>query len=336
MRDPAVGVGLLLGFLADLVVGDPRRWHPVAGFGRAAAAVEARAYGDGRAAGTRFLLLAAGPPVAAAVAAQRAVGERSALAALTGAVTWAAVGGRQLGAVALRIAGHLEAGEVEAARGWLPWLVGRDPSGLDADEVARAVVESVAENTADAVVGPLLWGAVAGPAGVVAFRAVNTLDAMVGHRSARYARFGTAAARADDLLGLVPARLTAALTVALAPVVGGSPAGALRAWRRDARRHPSPNAGPVEAAAAGALGVALVGEVRYGDRVERRGPLGDGPPPAVADIRRAVRLARAVGAAAAALCAASAAAGAGSVVRGTGRRYRVRGRRGVTSPRRRR
>ena len=167
--------------------------------------------------------------------------------------------------------------------------MGRDPTWLDAGEVARATIESVAENTSDAVVAPLLWGAVAGPAGLLGYRALNTLDAMVGHRSPRYGRFGWAAARLDDAANLVPARVTALLAAA------GSPRAALRAWHRDARRHPSPNAGPVEASFAGALGVRLGGTNVYGDAVEDRGHLGDGRPPAPSDIPPAVRLADRVG-----------------------------------------
>jgi adenosylcobinamide-phosphate synthase len=155
-------------------------------------------------------------------------------------------------------------------------------------------VESVAENTSDAVVGPLVWGAVGGVPGLLAYRAVNTLDAMVGHRSPRHARFGSASARLDDLANLVPARLTAGLTTALSPLVGGRPRAAARAWRRDGRKHPSPNAGPVEAAFAGALGRTLGGRLSYAGRVEDRPLLGDGPAPDVGDIARAARLSAAV------------------------------------------
>src|SRR5262249_48224186 len=150
-------------------------------------------------------------------------------------------------------------------------------------------VESVAENTADAVVGPLFWGAVAGLPGLVGYRAVNTLDAMVGHRSARYAEFGTAAARADDVANLIPSRLTAAAFVAGAPLVGGGRVRAGWVWLRDGNRHPSPNAGQCEAAMAGALGVRLGGRNVYSGRVEERPSLGDGPPPVPADVYRAVR-----------------------------------------------
>ena len=168
--------------------------------------------------------------------------------------------------------------------------------------MARATIESVAENTSDAVVAPLLWGAVAGPAGLLGYRAVNTLDAMVGHRSPRYARFGWAAARLDDLANLVPARVTALLAAT------HDPRPALRAWRRDAPHHPSPNAGAVEAAFAGALGVRLGGVNRYGDEVQDRGFLGDGRAPEPSDIGQATRLAERVSLMALALAALAATA----------------------------
>ena len=148
---------------------------------------------------------------------------------------------------------------------------------------------------------PLFWGAVAGIPGLVAYRAVNTLDAMVGHRSSRYHRFGWAAARTDDVANVVPARVTAALTVACAPLARTSASGALRAWRRDGAAHPSPNAGRCEASMAGALGVRLGGRNVYGGRVEHRPALGDGRPPVADDVLRAIRLSRAVWLAAAAL-----------------------------------
>ena len=172
----------------------------------------------------------------------------------------------------------------------LPSLCGRDPAALDVDGLARAACESVAENTSDAQVAPLLWAACAGVPGVLAYRGINTLDAMVGNRSPRYAQFGWAAARLDDLANYAAARVTAAVTVVCAPLAGGSAGGALRAWRRDAGRHPSPNAGVVEAAFAGALGVRLGGPTQYRHELEIRPTLGDGSPPAVSDLRRAVRL----------------------------------------------
>jgi len=221
-------------------------------------------------------------------------------------VTWGALGGRSLVREGGRIAALLRDGDLDGARGALPALAGRDPSALDEEGVSRAVVESLAENTSDAVVGALVWGAVGGPAGVAAFRAANTLDAMVGHRSPRYERFGYAAAKLDDAMGWPGARLGALLTVALAPVAGGSPRAALRVLRRDGAAHPSPNAGRMEAAFAGALDLRLGGPLRYGDRVEERPRLGDGRAPQPADAARAARLSLAVGAAAALVCAAAA------------------------------
>ena len=155
--------------------------------------------------------------------------------------------------------------------------------------VARAVIETLAENTVDAVTAPLFWAAVGGAPAVLAHRAVNTLDAMVGHRTERYRRFGWAAARADDVANWVPARLTGLAVAAVRPSRAGAIA---RAVRRDAPAHPSPNGGVVEAAFAAALGVRLGGRNTYGDVVEDRGTLGTGPPPGSADIRAAIHLAR--------------------------------------------
>jgi len=217
------------------------------------------------------------------------------------------LGGTSLGRAATTLQRSVDDGDLPAARAALPALAGRDPRGLDAAELARATVESVAENTSDAAVAPLVWGALAGLPGLLGYRAVNTLDAMVGHHSPRYERFGWAAARADDVANWLPARLTAALTVACAPLVGGSPGGALRAWRRDGAAHPSPNAGRCEAAVAGALDLRLGGRNVYGGRVEQRPSLGDGHPPGAADVGRAVRLSGAVRAAAAVLAAGGAA-----------------------------
>ncbi len=295
------GAALLGGFGADLLVGDPRRGHPVAGFGQVALAAERRWYAPSRWRGAVF----AGVLVAGAAGLGELLARRLGRARALVLVGWAALGGRSLGAVAGSIGAALSSGDLGAARAELPSLVGRDPSLLDSAGVARAVVESVAENTGDAVVGPLVWGAVFGPAGVCAFRAANTLDAMVGHRSARYEDFGWAAARLDDVMAWPAARLGALLAVMCAPVVGGSPRAALRVLHRDGGAHPSPNAGRIEAAFAGALGVRLGGPLRYGDRDEVRPTLGDGAAPVVADIARARRLSLTVGLAAAVVCSAA-------------------------------
>ncbi|WP_031023994.1 cobalamin biosynthesis protein [Streptomyces sp. NRRL WC-3725] len=292
--DRTYAYGAAAGVLGDLLLGDPRRGHPVAVFGRAAGAVERALWHDHRGWGALHTAVCAGGAVALGALTARALRpSRTASAALAAAATWAVVGGTSLAREARTIGRALQAGDVEAARTRLPHLCGRDPQALDADGIARAVVESVAENTSDAVVGALVWGAVAGVPGLLGFRAVNTLDAMVGHRSPRHRRYGWASARLDDVAGWPGARLTAVL----AAVAGPDPRGALRAWRADARRHPSPNAGPVEASFAGALGVRLGGTLSYGGRVEHRPVLNGatGRPVRVTDIDRAVRLSRRVG-----------------------------------------
>jgi adenosylcobinamide-phosphate synthase len=265
------GGALVAGYAADLVLGDPRRWHPVAGFGRTALALEDAAYAPSRARGVAHAAaLVALAATAAELLDRAAVRAGLPRGVVLAAVTWASLGGRSLAREADAVADSVGRGEIGAARRALPALVGRDPDALDAAGICRATVESVAENTADAVVGVLLWGAVAGPAGVAAYRAANTLDAMVGHRSERYADFGWASARLDDLMSWPAARGGSALAVLCAPVAGGSPRAAWRAVRRDGAAHPSPNAGRMEATFAGALGVKLGGTLAYGGRVEDR------------------------------------------------------------------
>jgi adenosylcobinamide-phosphate synthase len=249
----------------------------VAWFGTLMGGAERRWYRDSRAAGVWH----AGVGVA--------VGAVAGTVAPLPVATYAATSGRMLGEVATAIGEHLVAGDLDAARRRLPTLVGRDPSGLDAAGIARAVVESVAENTVDGVVAPLFWALVAGGPGVVAHRAVNTLDAMVGHHSDRYERFGWASARLDDAAAWLPARLTALAVAAVRPRRAGA---VLRAVRTQAPAHPSPNAGVAEAAFAAGLGISLGGTNTYEGRVSHRGVLGTGPPARTEDIGRAVALLR--------------------------------------------
>jgi adenosylcobinamide-phosphate synthase len=280
-------VALLAGLALDELLGDPSRLHPVAGFGRTAERLERVLYRPTRAAGAVHTGVAVAVPTLAAALVQRRAGRPGALTAVALAAT---LGGRTLRRTAARMADLLDAGDLDAARALAPALVSRRAEALDGPGLARAALESLAENTADAVAGPLLWAAVAGAPGAVAYRAANTLDAMVGYRTGAYARFGWAAARLDDAANWPVARLTAAATVVAAPLAGGRADGALRAWRRDGHRHPSPNAGRVEAAFAGALGVRLGGATPYAEGVEARPHLGDGPAPTTADVRCAARL----------------------------------------------
>jgi adenosylcobinamide-phosphate synthase len=290
----ARSVGLLAAVGFDALLGDPDRLHPVAGFGQAAAAIERATYRPSRPAGAVHAALLVAAPALAAARAGRGSGTRAAVA--LAACGWAALGGRSLRRTALRMADLVDAGDLPAARSLARSLVARRTDALDGPELTRAALESLAENTADAEAGTLFWGAVAGAPGAVAHRAANTLDAMVGYRNARYERFGWGAARLDDALGWPAARACAAATVMAAALCGEDAAGALRAWRRDGARHPSPNAGRVEAAFAGALGVTLGGANDYDGHVEQRPRLGAGPPPDTAALRRGVRLSAATSA----------------------------------------
>jgi adenosylcobinamide-phosphate synthase len=290
-------VGALAGYLADLALSDPKRGHPVALFGQAADMLERVTYRDTKVAGALHVGLMVGAVTLLGTAVTRA--GRLWPVAATATATWMCLGGTSLARTGLEMSRLLERDDIEAARRLLPSLCGRDPARLDGAGLTRAALESVAENTSDAQVAPLLCATAGGVPAVLAYRAINTLDSMIGHRSPRYVRFGWAAARLDDLANYVASRATAALVVMCAPVVGGSPSGAVRAWRGDAARHPSPNAGVVEAAFAGALGVRLGGPTQYQHELQIRPTLGDGRQPAVADLRRAVALSRAVQAAAA-------------------------------------
>jgi adenosylcobinamide-phosphate synthase len=278
MRWRRRAAGASAGVLADRWFGEPPiEPHPVAVFGSVMGAVEQARYRDDRGAGLLYTAIGAGLGATA-----------GAVLRSTAAATYLAVAGHALGQAAHEVAEPLLLGDLDRARAELPALVGRDATQLDAHEIARAVVESVAENTTDAVVAAAFWAVVAGAPGVLAYRAVNTMDAMVGHRSARYARFGWASARLDDVANWVPARLTAAL-VALA-----RPARTAAIWaavRDDAPGHPSPNSGVAEAAFAAALGVRLGGTNVYGERIEHRPALGQGRHPEPGDIAAAVRLA---------------------------------------------
>lgn len=297
-RSPQVwhrrAAGIAVGYLADLLLGDPRRGHPVAGFGTGAARLEKLIYADNRRAGALHTGLLLGGLAGLGWVAGR--GDRI---WVTAAATYVALGGTSLNRVGGQMSTLLATSDLDGARALLPSLCGRDPAALDTSGLTRATVESLAENTSDAQVAPLVWAAIGGVPGVLVYRGANTLDAMIGHRSPRYLNFGWAAARFDDVLNYLPARLTGVLTVLCAPVVGGSPRAALRAWRRDAARHPSPNAGVAEASFAGALGVRLGGPTQYAHQLEIRPTLGDGRIPEVVDVARAVRLSRAVQASAA-------------------------------------
>jgi adenosylcobinamide-phosphate synthase len=270
----------------DRLLGEPRRWHPLVGFGTLADAVE-KAFNGGELRCLRGLLAWSLLVLPLPIAALWLIPAGLSGWLLHVLLLYLALGGRSLGEHASRVAGDLARGDLPAARQHVGWMVSRQTEDLDATGVASACVESTLENGNDAVFGALFWFALLGGPGALLFRLANTLDAMWGYRNQRFADFGWAAARADDLLNLVPARLTA-LSYALC----GRTRTALRCWRAQAARWKSPNAGPVMAAGAGSLGVALGGSACYHGRVEQRPALGEGRPPGADDIVHALTLLR--------------------------------------------
>lgn len=274
-------LGVALGLLLDRALGEPpARWHPVAWFGSTMQAVEHRLHADSRGRGVVHAALGVGLGAGAGALLRTTLGSTGA----TAVAVAVAVAGRMLRTTAGTIETHLLEDDLTAARAALPALVGRDPAALDASGVSAAVVESLAENTVDAVVAPVLWALAGGAPAVLAHRAVNTMDAMVGHRTPRHGRYGWASARLDDGMAWLPARALATLVAGLHPSRAGQ---VLRLVRRDAPAHPSPNSGVAETAVAAALGVELGGPLAYGGRVEDRPRLGEGPRPSAADITRA-------------------------------------------------
>lgn len=293
----ARAVGLLLGVAADSLLGSPAGRRPAAEWGRLAASLTL----DGGPRPLRGVQAGAllGGAVLVGLAAER-LGRRGPLlqAVGTGVATWAALGGAALAADGTAVARALDASDLDAARRRLPSLSPHDPAALDGAGLARAAVESVAARTSEAVVAPLLWGAVAGVPGLLGYRVVRALDGLAAGRG------GWALAGLTDTANLVPARAAAALTAACAPVVGGSASGAWEVWRRDGSAHPSPNAGQVEAAFAGALEVRLGGRTVDRDGLRQRPVLGHGRTPDAGDLTRGVELSRVVGATAAVASAA--------------------------------
>ncbi len=279
----ALGLGL------DWLLGEPNRWHPLALFGAYARRIEGRlqplsAHGaiSGRLWGSLALVLAVTPWVllAALLARLKSLG-----LAWDVALLYLVVGHRSLHDHARRVHDALAREDLPEARRNVAMMVSRDTGDMDPARVSAAAVESVLENGNDAVFGALFWFVVAGAPGALAFRLINTLDAMWGYRTTRYLHFGWAAARLDDAMNFVPARLTA-LTYA---AIGGCQR-ALHCWRVQAPLWDSPNAGPVMASGAGALGIRLGGGAFYGGEWHERAALGEGRPADLGDIPRALRL----------------------------------------------
>ncbi|MDR3637204.1 MAG: adenosylcobinamide-phosphate synthase CbiB [Isosphaeraceae bacterium] len=299
MTDGALSLWALpLGALLDALLGDPRGWpHPVRAIGRFISVLERplRSVARARPAWERgsgvilalVVVTVAGTLTWLVVNACDRAGPLASLLGRSALIYWG-LAARSLGDEA-RLAS--DAPDLATARRELSMIVGRDTAELDTSEVCRACVETVAENYSDAVVSPLFWYAVGGPVGLWGFKAVSTLDSMVGYRDERYGNLGWASARLDDLANLIPARLGWLLIGAASLLLGERGGAALRIGWRDGRKHPSPNAAWCEAAMAGALGVELGGTAAYGGVPSEKPRLGDvGEPFVPGTVRRAVRI----------------------------------------------
>jgi adenosylcobinamide-phosphate synthase len=278
---PPDSLVILLALLLDLVIGDPP-WlpHPVVAIGRLISVLDRNLrcrWLNERLAG---ILLLAVVVIVSAGATWILLLELTFLLPLAGWIAAIVVSSTCLAARSLhtesdRVASALLAGDLPLARRFLSYIVGRDTDRLEEPEIWRAVVETVAENTSDGIIAPLFWLTIGGPVAAMAYKAVSTLDSMVGYRNHRYLQMGWASARMDDLLNFVPARISALLLVIAAPLAGCSTANAARITVRDRLNHPSPNSGHPEAAAAGALGVRLGGKARYSGITSWKEYIGD-------------------------------------------------------------
>ena len=295
------GLPIALGFAIDLVAGDPR-WlpHPVRWIGTLISKAEdplrqafpADERGE-RAAGTALVGVVAGVSTAAAAALVHFAGKASPMLAVAAetVMCYQMLATRSLRDESMNVAHALEEGTIEDARGAVAMIVGRDTDQLDEEGVAKAAVETVAENASDGVVAPLLFMAAGGGPGAVFYKAVNTMDSMVGYKNERYRHFGTAAARFDDVLNFIPARAAGAMMCVAAAPAGFDAPSAWRVFKRDRQAHSSPNSAHTEAACAGALGVQLGGGNYYFGTYVEKPTIGDATRPVEsADIARANRL----------------------------------------------
>ena len=293
----------LCGFVLDLLLGDPA-WltpaHPVVLMGKAVTALEKRLralfpktpQGEYRAGLTLALLMSIGTFLLCKLTLRALDAISPALAfALEAIWCWQALAVKDLRVEAMRVQHALETEGLDAARRAVSRIVGRDTDELSAEGVARAAVETVAENFSDGVIAPLFWMLPGGAPLALCYKAVNTMDSMLGYKNARYLHFGRAPAKLDDAANFLPARLAALLLIAAAWLMGEDAASAMRIWRRDRRKHASPNSAQCETAMAGALGLRLGGPARYFGVRHEKPWLGDERREIVpGDIRRACRL----------------------------------------------
>ncbi len=272
---------VIFAVLLDLILGDPRRLpHPVVGIGRMITALEKvlrQLVRNERLGGVLLLITVVGSTAAITLLLVKGASALHPYAgfAVSAWLSYTCLAARSLHAESKLVADRLISGDLEGAREYLSRIVGRDTGNLEEPEIWRALVETVAENTSDGVIAPLFYLMIGGPVLGMAYKAVNTLDSMVGYKNERYLRFGWASARFDDLANWIPARLTGLLMVLAAPLVGLSMQSAFRVMCRDSRNHSSPNSGIPEAATAGALGVKLGGTNSYFGVIVEKPPIGD-------------------------------------------------------------
>lgn len=289
---------MLIGMVIDAALGWPkalfqRLSHPVVWIGALIAALEMR-WNAGTArrrllAGALTVVVVLVACVLPAIAVQGLLPDGWLGAVLLGVLAWPLIAVRSMYDHVAAVRDPLARDDLPAARQALSMIVGRDPSQLDEAGISRAALESLAENTSDGIVAPLFWGVVAGLPGIVAYKAINTMDSMIGHRSERYEHFGKVAARLDDLVNLLPARLTGLFFSILSKSLSRS----LRVMMQDAGKHRSPNAGWPEGALAGALGVRLSGPRVYGDQLTKEPWVNEGAPdPTVVSLSRGLALYR--------------------------------------------
>ncbi len=293
-------LALLLGFLLDVILGDPRGIpHVVVGMGRLIAALEKplrsafpKTPAGERAAG-RVLVAVLCLSACAATAVLLLIYRLHPLAGIVveALLVWQLLCMRDLQKESTLVQTKLEAGDLPGARQAVSMIVGRDAEVLDETGVAKAAVETVAENTSDGVIAPLFWLLILGPLGGLLCKAINTMDSMVGYKNQRFLNYGRAAALTDDVVNYVPARLSALLMMAAAALTGQDARNAGRVWRRDRRKHASPNSAQTESAVAGALHVALAGDARYFGVWLKKETIGDDDRPVeTEDIRRTNRM----------------------------------------------
>ena len=293
-------IAVFLGFLLDLVLGDPETWpHPVRAIGGMIAGFERMLYPRRDIDQEKFwngFMLAVAVPAVCGTAAWLLLYEAYRFAWQAGlfletVMCWQILSVKSLKDASMKVCRSLEAGDLEEARHHVSMIVGRDTEKLDREGIVKAAVETVAENTSDGVTAPLFYLALGGPCAGWVYKAVSTMDSMIGYRNERYLFFGRAAARMDDVLNYLPSRISAVLMILSSYLCGFDGKGAARIWRRDRRNHKSPNSAQTESVCAGALGLRLAGPASYFGKIVEKPYIGDDVRrPEPADIRRANRL----------------------------------------------